>query len=170
MLFLGHLIVFLSCTGLSMAKHRDKKYDSALDTTPLGLSTDQLIFRMKAEEFQARRTARIGEPGLIWNLDGCKGEADRPFGWDCKFTHTNTYKVSTYYVVCADITSPQENKKRIDKVFQEDMFRQCKIEEGSQDACHLTASVYHRNARTFDRRSLTGRLDLASLEKSDNVD
>lgn len=151
-----------------MAKHRDKKYDSALDTTPLGLSTDQLIFRMKAEEFQARRTARIGEPGLIWNLDGCKGEADRPFGWDFKDAcdrHDFAYK---NYKAQGRFTS--ENKKRIDKVFQEDMFRQCKIEEGSQDACHLTASVYHRNARTFDRRSLTGRLDLASLEKSDNVD
>lgn len=160
----------LAWSGLTLAKHRDSKhYDRIKDLTEVAKSTDELVFTITADEFQARRSRHQGAGGLIWKSDGCSHAPDNPFGWDFKNSCDRHDFAYHNYKAQGRFSSP--NKKRIDGNFKKDLLDQCRREGKAMNRCRFVAKIYYNAVRLFSRkRSLAGRIDMGLLEESEDED
>ncbi|KAF2009232.1 hypothetical protein BU24DRAFT_428774 [Aaosphaeria arxii CBS 175.79] len=110
-------------------------------------ATDRLLFDTSIEDFMKAHDEK-NPSNLIWEGDGCSGSPDDPMRFN--FT-ASCYRHDFGYGNLKDQDRFDDDKKKVDKKFKDDMKDECDKEDNvlKEAACKGLAELYYRAVRAF---------------------
>ncbi|EQL32329.1 hypothetical protein BDFG_05462 [Blastomyces dermatitidis ATCC 26199] len=124
-------------------------------------ATDRLLFSSTMAQFTAARNKKRPS-SLNWRSDGCSKSPDKPGFNFLPSCYRHDFGYRNYK---AQGRFSKANKKKIDKLFRSDLYKECANEKNKEkeENCKDIADIYYWAVSTFGKRDLGENFSLADF-------